>query len=98
MISTSWGTFLDMTDQNSMRSHVKSGLRSGYHFLNFKINSKLNRKHSHQLVICQTDKKTQIGMINAFHAAGKCRRPVKNVTKFKENDNMLEFHDLTIII
>ena len=30
MISTSWGIFLDMTDQHSMRSHVKSGLRSGY--------------------------------------------------------------------
>ena len=34
MISTSWGIFLDMTDQNSMQSHVKSGLRSGYSSLN----------------------------------------------------------------
>ena len=34
MISTPWRIFLDMTDQNSMQSHVKSGLRSGYSSLN----------------------------------------------------------------
>ena len=29
---------------------------------------------------------------NAFHAAGECRRPVKNVTKCVKNVNIVEFH------
>ena len=31
--------------------------------------------------------------VNAFHAAGKCRRPVKNLTKFVKNVKIVEFHD-----
>ena len=30
---------------------------------------------------------------NAFHAAGECRRLVKNVTNFVKNVNIVEFHD-----
>ena len=30
--------------------------------------------------------------VNAFHAAGECRRQVKNLTKFVENVTMSEFH------
>ena len=31
--------------------------------------------------------------LNAFHAAGECRRQVKNVTNFVKNVNIVEFHD-----
>ena len=31
--------------------------------------------------------------INAIHAAGKCRRQVKNLTNFVKNDKIVEFHD-----
>ena len=30
---------------------------------------------------------------NAFHAAGECRRQVKNVTKLVKNVKIVEFHD-----
>ena len=32
-------------------------------------------------------------VINAFHAAGECRRQVKNVIKFVKNVEIVEFHD-----
>ena len=31
--------------------------------------------------------------VNAFHAAGECRRQVKNVTKFVKNVKIVKFHD-----
>ena len=31
--------------------------------------------------------------VNAFHAAGECRRQVKNVTNYVKNVNIVEFHD-----
>ena len=31
--------------------------------------------------------------LNAFHAAGECRRQVKNVTKFVKNVEIVEFRD-----
>ena len=30
--------------------------------------------------------------VNAFHAAGKCRRHVRNVTNFVKNVKIVEFH------
>ena len=30
--------------------------------------------------------------VNAFHAAGECRRQVKNWTKFVKNVNIVELH------
>ena len=32
-------------------------------------------------------------MVNAFHAAGECRRHVKNVTKFVTNVEIVKFDD-----
>ena len=32
-------------------------------------------------------------MLNAFHAAGECRRQVKNATKFVKNVEIVKFHD-----
>ena len=32
-------------------------------------------------------------LLNAFHAAGECRRQVKNVTKIEKNVEIMEFHD-----
>ena len=32
-------------------------------------------------------------IVNAFHAAGECRRQVKNLTKFVKNVEIFEFHD-----
>ena len=32
------------------------------------------------------------GAVNAFHAAGECRRQVENVTNFVKNVNILKFH------
>ena len=32
-------------------------------------------------------------LINAFHAAGECKRQVKNVTKYVKNVNILEFNN-----
>ena len=32
-------------------------------------------------------------IVNIFHAAGECRRQVKNVTNLVNNVNILEFHD-----
>ena len=34
-----------------------------------------------------------MNFINAFHAAGECRRQVKNLTKFVKNIEIVEFHD-----
>ena len=34
-----------------------------------------------------------MGIFNAFHGAGECRRQVKNVTNFVKNVDILEFHD-----
>ena len=31
-------------------------------------------------------------MVNAFHAAGECRRQVKKLTKFVKNVKIVEFH------
>ena len=31
--------------------------------------------------------------LNAFHAAGECRRQVKNLTHFVKNVKIVEFHD-----
>ena len=31
--------------------------------------------------------------LNAFHAAGECRRQVKKVTTFVKNVEIMEFHD-----
>ena len=31
--------------------------------------------------------------LNTYHAAGECRRQVKNVTHFVKNVNIVEFHD-----
>ena len=31
--------------------------------------------------------------INAFHAAGECRRQIKKLTKFVKNVKIVEFHD-----
>ena len=32
-------------------------------------------------------------VINAFHAAGECRRQVKNLTNFVKNVKIMEFYD-----
>ena len=32
-------------------------------------------------------------LINAFHAAGECRRQANNFTKYSTNYKILEFHD-----
>ena len=31
-------------------------------------------------------------LLNAFHAAGECRREVNNLTNFAKNVNIVEFH------
>ena len=31
--------------------------------------------------------------LNAFHAAGECRRQVKNVTKYVKNVEIVDIHD-----
>ena len=33
------------------------------------------------------------GLLNAFHAAGECRRQVKNLTNFVKNFKIVEFHN-----
>ena len=32
-------------------------------------------------------------MLNAFHAAGECRRHIENVTNLVKNVKIVEFHD-----
>ena len=44
-------------------------------------------------VLCSQQQASNIETLNAFQAAGGCRRQVKTLTKFVKNVEIVEFHD-----
>ena len=54
----------------------------------YKVNN-----HFETRILGWLDRARSVSIINTLHAAGECRRQVKNVTKCSKNDNILEFHD-----